>query len=109
MRRRGGQPLPAAGRAVAAGRAGLASGATLPDPVDVDPGTLPEQARREAGIRALPSSLEEAVRAFEQDDVLTKAFGEELSATIADVRRGEVAALEGRSPEEVAAAQRWVH
>jgi glutamine synthetase len=94
---------------LAAGRAGLASGATLPDPVDVDPGTLPEQARREAGIRALPSSLEEAVRAFEQDDVLTRAFGEELSATIADVRRGEIAALEGRSPEEVAAAQRWVH
>jgi hypothetical protein len=25
------------------------------------------------------------------------------------VRRGEIAALEGRSPEEVAAALRWVH
>ena len=94
---------------LAAGRAGMSSRATLPAPVDVDPGTLSDEQRREAGIRALPSSLEEALRTFEADDVLRAAFGEEVSATIADVRRGEVAALEGRSPEEVAAALRWVH
>ncbi|RBY78896.1 glutamine synthetase [Geodermatophilus sp. TF02-6] len=94
---------------LAAGRAGLASGARLPDPVEVDPGSLTDEGRRAAGIRALPSSLEEAVRAFEADDVLTGAYGEELSATIADVRRGEVAALVGCSPEEVATALRWVH
>src|SRR3954449_7903470 len=94
---------------LAAGRAGLAAGSTLPDPVGVDPATLSEEGRRGTGIRALPTSLEEAVRAFEGDDVLAKAFGEELTATIVDVRRGEIAALEGRSPEEVAAALRWVH
>ena len=94
---------------LAAGRTGLAAGSTLPNPVGVDPATLSEEGRREAGIRALPTSLEEAVRAFEQDDVLAKAFGEELAATIVDVRRGEIAALTGRSPEEVAAALRWVH
>jgi glutamine synthetase len=94
---------------LAAGRAGMAAGATLPAPVGVDPATLTDEGRREAGIRALPTSLEEAVRAFEQDDVLTNAFGEELAATIVDVRRGEIAALEGRSPEDVAAALRWVH
>jgi glutamine synthetase len=94
---------------LAAGRAGLAAGATLPDPVGVDPATLSEEGRREAGIRALPTSLDEAVRAFEQDDVLAKVYGEELAATVVDVRRGEIAALEGRSPEEVAAALRWVH
>jgi len=94
---------------LAAGRAGLAAGSTLPAPVDVDPATLSEEGRREAGIRSLPASLEEAVRAFEQDDVLTGAFGQELAATIVDVRRGEIAALEGRSPEAVAAALRWVH
>ena len=94
---------------LAAGRTGLAAGSTLPDPVGVDPATLTEEGRRGTGIRALPTSLEEAVRAFEGDDVLAKAFGEELTATIVDVRRGEIAALEGRSPEEVAAALRWVH
>jgi glutamine synthetase len=94
---------------LAAGRAGLASGATLPDPVGVDPATLSEEGRREAGIRSLPSSLDDAVRAFERDDVLAKVYGEELAATIVDVRRGEIAALEGKSPEDVAAALRWVH
>jgi glutamine synthetase len=94
---------------LAAGRAGLASGATLPDPVGVDPATLSEEGRREAGIRSLPSSLDEAVRAFERDDVLAKVYGEELAATVVDVRRGEIAALEGKSPEDVAAALRWVH
>jgi glutamine synthetase len=94
---------------LAAGRAGLARGATLPDPVGVDPATLTEQGRRDAGIRPLPSSLDEAVGAFEQDDVLAEAYGEELAATIVDVRRGEIAAMAGRSPEDVAAALRWVH
>jgi glutamine synthetase len=94
---------------LAAGRAGLATAATLPDPVGVDPATLSEEGRREAGIRPLPTSLDEAVRAFERDDVLATAFGEELAATIVDVRRGELTALEGRSAEEVTAAMRWVH
>jgi glutamine synthetase len=94
---------------LAAGRAGLAAGSSLPDPVGVDPATLSEEGRREAGIRALPTSLDEAVRAFEQDDVLAKVYGEELAATVVDVRRGEIAALEGKSPEDVAAALRWVH
>jgi glutamine synthetase len=94
---------------LAAGQTRLAAGSTLPDPVGVDPATLSEERRREAGIRALPTSLEEAVQAFERDAVLAKAFGEELAATIVDVRRGEIAALEGRSPEEVTAALRWVH
>jgi glutamine synthetase len=94
---------------LAAGRAGMATGAVLPEPVDVDPAVLDEGARRAAGIRRLPGSLAEAVDCFEGDDVLTAALGPEVSATIADVRRGEIAALAGRSPEEVAAALRWVH
>jgi glutamine synthetase len=94
---------------LAAGRSGLAGGSSLPAPVGVDPATLTEEGRREAGIRALPTSLDEAVRAFEQDDVLAKVYGEDLAATVVDVRRGEIAALEGRSPEDVAAALRWVH
>jgi glutamine synthetase len=94
---------------LAAGRAGLAAGTDLPDPVGVDPATLSDEGRRAVGIRPLPASLEDAVRLFERDDVLTKAYGEELSATIVDVRRGEIAALDGKSAEEVAAALRWVH
>jgi glutamine synthetase len=94
---------------LAAGRAGLRDGARLPQPVAVDPGTLSDAERTAAGIRRLPSSLEEAVRAFEDDPVLTEAFGAELATTIGEVRRGEIALFEGMSPEAVAAATRWRH
>lgn len=94
---------------LAAGRAGLRAGATLPEPVSVDPGTLSEAERQQAGIAPLPTSLEEAVRAFETDPVLTAAFGEQLATTIAEVRRGEVALFAGKSAEEVTAATRWRH
>ena len=102
-------PYLAVAGVLAAGLAGLRAGSTLPDPVGIDPGTLSEAGRREAGIRPLPGSLEEAVRAFEQDEVLTAAFGEHLAVTIAEVRRGEVALLAGRSADEVTDTLRWVH
>jgi glutamine synthetase len=92
---------------LAAGRAGLRAGATLPDPVGIDPGTLTDEGRREAGIAALPGSLEESVRAFEADEVLTTAYGTELATTIAEVRRGEIALFDGMSPEGITTAVRW--
>lgn len=92
---------------LAAGRAGVQAGARLPDPVGLDPATLTEDSRREVGITALPATLAEAVTAFERDDVLTAAFGAELAVTIAEVRRGEIALFEGRSPEDVTKAVRW--
>jgi glutamine synthetase len=94
---------------LAAGRDGLRRGSRLPKPVAVDPAGLPEEDRRAGGIRALPSSLGEAVTAFERDDVLTAAFGEQLAATVVDVRRGEIALFDGVSPEGVARAVRWRH
>jgi glutamine synthetase len=94
---------------LAAGRAGLHAGSTLPEPVGIDPATLSDEGLREAGIRRLPASLEEAVRAFESDDVLTGVFGEELATTIAEVRRGEIALFDGVSPQGIAKAVRWRH
>ncbi|GAB2481512.1 type I glutamate--ammonia ligase [Jatrophihabitans fulvus] len=78
-----------------AGLAGLDENATLPDPVDVDPASLSEDERAAGGIRPLPTDVETAVAAFEADAALTTAFGPELAATIADVRRGEVARFTG--------------
>jgi glutamine synthetase len=94
---------------LAAGRAGLRTGATLPDPVGLDPAALTDEGRREAGIAPLPASLEEAVHAFESDEVLTGVFGTELATTIAEVRRGEIALFEGMSPEGITTAVRWRH
>ncbi|GAA3791665.1 glutamine synthetase family protein [Sphaerisporangium flaviroseum] len=88
---------------LAAGRAGLAGGDTLPDPVEVDPASLGDQ------IPPLPSSLGVALDAFEADAVLRDALGEGMIDTIAAVRRGEIALFENATPEEIAAHTRWKH
>ncbi|WP_367136667.1 hypothetical protein [Saccharothrix sp. HUAS TT1] len=85
---------------MAAGLAGIVDRAKLPEPVGVDPDSLP-------GAERLPTCPEEAVAAFEADEVPTEAFGAEFAATTADVRRGEVARFADCSPEEIAALTRW--
>jgi glutamine synthetase len=87
---------------IAAGRTGLASRATLPEPVEVDPVSVD-------GVPPLPSSLGAAVEAFEADASLADALGEGLIDTVAVVRRGEIALFDGASPEEIAARTRWRH
>jgi glutamine synthetase len=92
-----------------AGLAGIADGAGLPEPVDVDPGELSEEDRSRLGVRRLPVSLGESVDAFESDPVLTKSFGPQLSRTLVDLRRAEITALASKSPDEITAAYRWTH
>lgn len=94
---------------LAAGLAGLAEDATLPDPVEVDPASLDENTLADRGIAALPGSLSEAADLFEADETLGAAFGTELAATIVDLRRAEVALFDGASAEEIAALTRWKH
>ncbi|WP_207400985.1 glutamine synthetase family protein [Actinomadura roseirufa] len=94
---------------LAAGRAGVGAGAVLPAPFDADPAGLPAAERAARGIAPLPSSLGEAVAAFEADGVLREALGEAVTDTVTAVRRGEIALLDGATPQEVAAATRWRH
>ncbi|RKS69139.1 glutamine synthetase [Actinomadura pelletieri DSM 43383] len=94
---------------LAAGRDGLGTELRLPEPVGVDPAGLPDEERAARGIERLPESLPEAVAAFEADTVLRDALGEAVIDTVAAVRRGEIALLDGATPEQVAAATRWRH
>ncbi|HET7071618.1 MAG TPA: glutamine synthetase family protein [Nocardioides sp.] len=94
---------------VAAGAAGLDSGAGLPEPVDVDPATLSEATLEHRGIRRLPETLREALHAFVSDEVLVGAFGEPLVEAISAVRESELEFFEGATAEEVTAASRWEH
>ncbi|MGH3378528.1 MAG: hypothetical protein ACRDP6_27765 [Actinoallomurus sp.] len=87
---------------LAMGRTGLASGGTLPEPVDVDPASLD-------GVTPLPSSLDAAVEAFEADAALREALGEAVIDTVAVVRRGEIALFDGVDADEIAARTRWKH
>ncbi|RVW01951.1 type I glutamate--ammonia ligase [Rhodococcus xishaensis] len=90
-----------------AGMAGIREGLALPELVDVDPASLAEDERRRRGILRLPRTLAKATDAFESDAVLTDAFGTELSATIVDVHRAEIARFAGATDTEIAAALRW--
>lgn len=90
-----------------AGAAGIREGRALPELIDVDPGSLGEDEQHRRGIRRLPTTLAESTDAFEADVLLTDAFGPELSATVVDVRRAEIARFAGATDEEITAALRW--
>ncbi|SDZ09710.1 glutamine synthetase [Amycolatopsis xylanica] len=84
-----------------AGLDGMLGHAELPEPLDVDPGTLPD-------VERLPSTLAEAVAAFESDELLNSTFGAELATTLVDVRKGEIRVCEGLSPDQLTEARRWL-
>ena len=92
---------------LAAGAAGIRSGAVLPPPVTVDPAGLSTAERAAAGVWALPSTLGAATDAFAADEVFTHVFGAELVETITAVRRAEIDRLAGASEDEVVTATRW--
>lgn len=94
---------------LAAGVAGIADEARLPEPVDVDPAVLGDEVLAERGIARLPTSLRAALDAFRSDDVLISAFGPALVASIAAIRESELELFDGASDDELAAATRWAH
>lgn len=88
-------PYLALGSAIAAGLDGMAQGYPLPEPVQVDPGSLSEEERGDRAIALLPQSLAESLAALEQDAVLLDALGEPLAKTYRAVRQAELAAMDG--------------
>jgi glutamine synthetase len=89
--------------------AGMAGETALPDPIDVDPGSLSDDERHRLGIRRLPATLADAVSAFEADIVLPDCFGAPLATTLMDVRKAEIQRFAGSTPDQITAAYRWAH
>jgi glutamine synthetase len=85
-------PYLALGGLLAAGIDGLDRDLELPEPVDVDPATLPEPDRAQRAIRPLPATQAEALDALSDDPVLTGALGPVLAQSYLAVRRSEWAA-----------------
>jgi glutamine synthetase len=85
-------PYLALGGLLAAGLDGLERGLEPPEPVDVDPMTIPEDERSRRGIVRLPSTQAEALDALAADGVLTRALGPVLTDAYLAVRRSEWAA-----------------
>jgi glutamine synthetase len=100
-------PYLALGAVVAAGIDGLEREAALPEPVSVDPASMPAAERRSRGVRQLPSSLGAAIRRLERSSVLRAAMGDVLFEAFLATRRGERATYEGKDPKAVVSAARW--
>jgi glutamine synthetase len=85
-------PYLAVGGLIAAGLDGLERGLEPPEPVEVDPATIPEAEREALGIVRLPATQADALGALEADEVLTSALGPVLTESYLAVRRSEWAA-----------------
>jgi glutamine synthetase len=94
---------------LAVGTAGLDAGTALPEPVDVDPASLGEEALASRGIERLPRTLREATDAFVDDTVLGTTCGEGLTGAIRAVRESELELFDDAEPDQIAAASRWAH
>lgn len=92
-------PYLALGGLIAAGLDGLERGLEPPEPVEVDPVTIPGSEREARGIHRLPQTQEEALAALESDDVLTTALGPVLAESCLAVRRSEWEAYSARDAE----------
>jgi glutamine synthetase len=82
-------PYLAVGGLIAAGLDGIERKLEPPEPVEVDPATIPEDERAERGILRLPATQEEALDALAADQVLTVALGLTLATSYLAVRRSE--------------------
>lgn len=95
-------PYLALGIVIAAGLNGIRQELTLPEPVAIDPGYLPEVERLQTGIDRLPENLGEAIDHFAQDRTLLDAMGTGLATAFLAVRRAEWNYLKDLTLEEEA-------
>jgi glutamine synthetase len=101
-------PYLVAGAVIAVGLDGIARGLGLPPEATVDPASLDEAGRTAAGITRLPTSLTDALAAYDANEVISDAMGPALAGTWSAVRRAEVARFADSSDAEVAEVSRWV-
>ncbi len=85
-------PYLAVGGLIAAGLDGLERALEPPEPVEVDPSTVPPEERARLGIEPLPTTQEEALERLEGDAVLVDALGPSLAQSYLAVRGSEWAA-----------------
>jgi glutamine synthetase len=95
------------GTIIAAGLAGLATGAKLPAEVNGDPATWPDEELAARGVTRLPQTLAEATGHLERSDVLRDAMGPALFEAFVAVRRAETELFADVAPDEIVARTRW--
>jgi glutamine synthetase len=95
-----GNPYLALGALLAAGLDGITNRIDPGQAQTIDPGNYSDQERAQRGIDRLPTSLDEALDALENDQILTTALGPLLSRAYIAVKRNEAAFFKEKSPEE---------
>jgi glutamine synthetase len=98
-------PYLLAGAVVAIAAATVDKGMRLPNEINSDPASLPEDARPPR----LPQALSESVELLAGDDVIRAAMDEYLLEAFVAVRRAEIDLFAGKTPDEIVAATRWRH
>ena len=102
-------PYLALGAIVRAGMAGIEAALPTPPLVLGDPGAMTDAERAARGLRRLPESLEAALSLFESDATVGSWFEPIVKQTFVGMKRAEMAALAGLSPEEICARYRAVY
>ena len=85
---------------VLAGLRGISEKLPEPPLTEGDLSGLGDEERRRLGVKALPNSLEEALRALEADEVARSWVPNDLLACHIGVKRAEISLLQGAKPEE---------
>jgi glutamine synthetase len=96
-------PYLALAAVLAAGMDGMDRDLDPGEPTTVDPATLSDEERAGRNIRPLPASLDQALNALENDEVLIEALGAPLVRTHLAVGRAQAEMAREISQEEVAA------
>lgn len=97
-----GNPYLSIGALIAAGLDGIINKIEPGEAQAIDPGNYSDEERERRGIRRLPTSLDEALDALEQDQVLLDALGPLLATSYIAVKREEASFFDDKSPEEEA-------
>jgi glutamine synthetase len=102
-------PYLALAAVLSAGMDGMERGLDPGEPTTVDPATLSEEERAARNIRPLPASLDQALNALENDEVLIEALGAQLVRTHLAVGRAQAEIARDLPPEEVAATAAMIY
>jgi glutamine synthetase len=102
-------PYLAIGVLARAGLEGIRRDLPLPPPAKIDPADMTEDARAEAGITALPASLDAALEALKADDVVRAWFPDELYQSYLSVKGWEADFAKSCAREQLFARYRHAY
>jgi glutamine synthetase len=95
------------GGLIAAGLDGVAREVDPGEGLTINPARLTDSERQARGIVRLPGSLDEALDALANDDVLTNALGPLLTQSYMAVKRSEATFYRDKTPEAIALLHRY--